>query len=80
MNMETVREFLGWCAVINIGILLFTSILIMALGRAMSKFHAKLFGLDQADIMRAYFQYIANLKIAVIIFALVPYVALSIMD
>lgn len=79
MNIETVREFLGWCTVINIGLLFYSSIMIMACRKWITGIHGRMFGLDEAELPGAYFRYLANFKIAVIIFNLVPFVALSIM-
>jgi hypothetical protein len=39
-----------------------------------------MFGLETADLSRAYFQYIAQYKIAIIVLSLTPYKALRIMS
>ena len=44
-----------------------------------SKVHAKMFNVDEASARNAYFLYFAYYKIAIIVFNLVPYVALRIM-
>ena len=41
--------------------------------------HGKMFGLSEADLSRQYFQYVANYKIAIVVFNLVPYIALVLM-
>ena len=79
MNIDTLREFLGWCTVINVGLMFFSWIMIMLLQGWASKLHAGMFNLDEASVRRAYFQYFANYKIAVIVLNLVPYLALAIM-
>jgi hypothetical protein len=38
-----------------------------------------MFGLEDADLSRAYFQYLAQYKILVFVFNLMPYLALRIM-
>jgi Family of unknown function (DUF6868) len=38
-----------------------------------------MFGLSEADLSRAYFQYLAQYKIAIFVLNLVPYVALEFM-
>ncbi|MBW1763017.1 MAG: hypothetical protein JRJ64_16315 [Deltaproteobacteria bacterium] len=45
---------------------------------SISSVHAKMFGLDEADLSRAYVQYLAQYKIAFFIFNLAPYIALRI--
>jgi len=79
MTIETLRVFFGWCSVINIGVLMLSSILIIAIRGTAAHFHAKLFNLDEKYVSEAYFQYLGNYKTAVIIFNIVPYFALKIM-
>jgi hypothetical protein len=63
--------------VINIGLLLFTTGFLMVSGDWVSRVHARLFGLNPTELSPIYFQYLANYKIAVLIFNLVPYIALK---
>lgn len=80
MNIEEVREFLGWCTIINIALLAFSSIMVVALRGTIAKIHQKMFGLDEATVHQAYFRYLANYKVAIIVFNLVPYIALRLME
>ena len=79
MNMELIREFLGWCTMINIGILALSSIMVVMFRSKIGEIHRKMFGLDEAVLHEAYFRYLANFKIVIIVFNLVPYIALRIM-
>ncbi len=79
MTTETLTEFLGWVSVINIAVLLISGILVIAMRGLISKVHSKIFGLDQKDLGRAYFQYLAQYKIAMIVLSIAPYIALKIM-
>ena len=79
MNIGTIREFLGWCTVINFGLLVLASIMLVAFRGAVGGIHRRMFGLDEASLQRAYFGYLANYKIAIIVLNLVPYLALRIM-
>lgn len=79
-TIEMVKEFLGWCSVINIGLLMFSAISVVILRTRVSRIHAKMFNLEESYISRAYFQYLAQYKIAIIVFNIVPYIALSIMN
>ncbi len=78
-TIEAAREFLGWCSVINIGLLIFSGIFVVLFRGPISRIHAKMFNLDESNISRAYFQYLAQYKIAIIVFNIVPYFALRIM-
>jgi len=79
ITTETLTIFLGWCTVINISVLLLSTILLVALKESVLKIHNRLFGLDEETLSLAYFQYLGNYKIAIYILNLVPYIALKIM-
>lgn len=79
-TMESMREVLGWCSVINIGVLMLSTIGVIVLRDKISLLHAKMFNLDQRDISRAYFQYLAHYKILIIVFNIVPYFTLRIIS
>ncbi|MGI9455166.1 MAG: DUF6868 family protein [Aeoliella sp.] len=80
MNIETMREFLGWCTVINLGLLAFGLVKVLLIRDWATGIHAKMFGLDGASVRLAYFQFFVNYKIAVVVFNLGPYIALRIMS
>lgn len=79
MTTETLTELLGWASVINIALLILTTIMVVAVRGTISRIHSSLFGLDEKDLGRAYFQYIAQYKIAIIVLNIAPYLALKIM-
>ena len=79
MTVESLTELLGWASIINIAILLFSTLLLIAMRGAVTNLHSKLFGLDEKDLGRAYFQYLAQYKIAIIMLNITPYIALKIM-
>ena len=79
MTTETLTELLGWASIINIALLILTTIMVIAVRGTISKIHSSLFGLDEKDLGRAYFQYIAQYKIAIIVLNIAPYLALKIM-
>ena len=79
MTAETLTIFLGWCTVINISVLLLSTILLITLKEPILKIHSRLFGLDEETLSLTYFQYLGNYKVAIYILNLVPYIALKIM-
>ena len=78
-SMETLAAFLGWCTLINMGMLTFATLMLAAMRPSISKIHGSMFGLEEADLSRAYFQYLAQYKTAIIVFSLTPYIALKLM-
>ncbi len=78
-SLETLTVFFGWCTAINIGVLVVASISVILIRGPMAKIHGKMFGLDEADLSRQYFQYLGQYKIAIFVLNLIPYIALKIM-
>ncbi len=79
MSIETLTTFLGWCSVINISILLFSTILLLMMKNTVAKIHGRLFNINQKNLIPMYFQYLGNYKIAILILNIAPYFALKIM-
>ncbi|MFK5975950.1 MAG: hypothetical protein QM493_05540 [Sulfurovum sp.] len=80
MNLEQITEFFKYMSIINIIILMINSILIMVLKDFIYKIHAKLFGINEANLAVVIYGYLGMFKIMVIIFNIVPYVALVMMQ
>ena len=79
-SLASLRELLGWCSVINIGVLVLSSILLVVMRGPVSRVHSRLFGLDTTDLSRGYLQFLAQYKIAILIFNLTPYLATVLMS
>lgn len=76
--LETITAVLGWCSVINIGMLALAAIVLIPMRRLVISMHASMFNLGEEHLSRAYFQYMAQYKIAILVLNLVPYIALKI--
>lgn len=70
--------FFGWCTIINFSLLVLTTIILALFKKQVSKIHSMIFGVSEIDILLAYFQYLGNYKIAIILLNLVPYIVLKI--
>jgi len=77
MDLFTLTSFLGWCTILNISLLLFTSLMLILMRDSISKLHSKLFGVDEKQLAEFYFQYLAHYKIVIIVFNLVPYISMK---
>jgi len=77
-SVQTIREVMAWSTALNVGILLFSTIVLSVAGAPIKRLHARLFDMSESDLSRAYFQYLAQYKIAVLVFNLVPYLSLRI--
>lgn len=78
MTIDQLTAFFGWAAIINILLLLVSAAALLVLRGPITRIHTRLFGLDEKDLGRAYFQYLAQFKIATLIFTIAPYLALRI--
>ena len=80
LELSTLTAFFGWCTIINALILLLTSVSLVLMRSTIAKTHGKIFELPEQELSRAYFQYLANYKIAIIILNLAPYLALRVIS
>lgn len=78
MDIEILTKLLAWSTTINLGVLIFASIMLVAMRGWASSFHAKMFDLSEEAVRLEYYRYLANYKIFIFIFNLVPYLALRI--
>jgi hypothetical protein len=79
MNIETIREFLGWCTIINYGLMILAFLKVYVLRNTLAQFRQELFGLDEESVRRLQGQFFVNYQLVIIVFTLTPYIALSIM-
>ena len=79
MNIETIREFLGWCTIINYGLMILAFLKVYVLRNTLAQFRQELFGLDEESVRQLQGQFFVNYQLVIIVFTLTPYIALSIM-
>jgi Family of unknown function (DUF6868) len=78
MTLEAIRDVLGWCSAINIGLLLFWWLWFMLAHDFMYRFHGKWFKLSVERFDEINYSLMGFFKIGVILFNIVPYFALRI--
>ena len=79
-EIDILTTFLGWCSVINIGVLVLSTIALKVMREAILNIHSNMFGVNQADLPLIYMQYLGSYKIAILILNLVPYISLKVMN
>jgi len=79
MDITQLTAFLAWCTAINFVLLILATIALVSLSGVVTRVHGALFGLPGIILHEQYFQYLAQYKILIIMFNLVPYLALRIM-
>ena len=78
MGIEQLTAFLAWCTVINAIILALAALALWGLRGFVARLHGAMFGLPENAVQEQYFRFLATYKLLIIVFNLVPYLALRI--
>jgi hypothetical protein len=78
MSVEVIRDMLAWCCVINYGILIVWSVLLFLLPHEWFYNWGKLFHITKEQLDRVNLPLLGIYKLVVLVFNLVPYLALRI--
>lgn len=76
---DTITAFLGWCSVINSVLLGVSTVLLIGFQQSIVAIHAKLFGVNDATLEATYIRFLGHYKLLIIVFNVVPYLALKLM-
>jgi hypothetical protein len=77
VTITELTELFGWMSVINVAILMFSTVSLILTRRLILRLHSRLFGVREEGLAQMYVQYLANFKLAVIVLNIVPYIALK---
>jgi len=78
VTIETIREVLGWCAVINIGILLYWFLMVVFAHDLVYRIHSKWFKIPVETFDAIHYAGMAYFKLTVFVFNVMPYFAIRI--
>ncbi len=78
MDIETVRAFFMWCTIINVALLAISFVMCASLGGWIYRMHSRWFPISREAFNVAIYSILAMFKTFVVMFNLVPYVALVI--
>ena len=78
MTMEMIRTVFAWCAVINIGMLLFWFLFFVFAHNWLYKFHSKWSKLSTEKFDAIHYAGMALYEVCIVLFILGPYIALRI--
>jgi len=79
-DISTMTTFFAWCSVINIGLLAYSTIMLTVFREPVKRMHEKLFGVEPGNLETSYFTFLGNYKLAILMFNLVPYFALTLIE
>lgn len=78
MTLETVRDFLAWCTVINFVFLFIAGLLSIGINDWSSRLQSKLFRLTVEEARAFNYKILGIYKVLIVVFNLVPYLALRV--
>jgi hypothetical protein len=78
MDIDSITAFFMWCTILNIALLVLSSLLCVCAGDWAYRIHSKWFSISRETFNVVIYSFIALYKILVIVFNLIPYIALSI--
>ena len=78
MALETVREVLGWCTLINMGVLLWWFGWLAFARDLVYRLHSRWFTIPSEHFDTVHYAAMASFKLLVLVLNLVPYLALHI--
>ncbi|MBN1621783.1 MAG: hypothetical protein JW871_04250 [Endomicrobiales bacterium] len=78
MGIDAIRQMLLWCALINMGLLLFSFLVIVIGNKLIYKIHSQFIKISEETFNTVMYSLIGFYKILIFVFNIVPYVALTI--
>lgn len=79
MSMEALYQFLKWCTILNIGLLLLSTVLMMLLKDWAYNLHKRLFSIEKQAFNNIVYGFLGLYKLLIFMFNLIPLLALMIM-
>lgn len=79
MDLTSITALFGWMTVINLGLLIVSTLLLTVFRNKIIRIHNRVTGLDAATLRPAYLYFLAFYKILIIVFNLIPYLALKLL-
>jgi len=78
MGIETLTTFFMWCTILNVALLVLSSVMCFCAGDRVYGIHSKWFSISRESFNVAMYSFIGLYKILVIVFNVIPYAALLI--
>ena len=78
-SIETLTTFVGWCAVINIGVLVVALLPLSVFHEGVGTLSARLFGVTPEEAKVTHFRVFQQYRLAIVVLNIAPYIALRLM-
>lgn len=79
MDIHTLTEFFMWCTIINFGFLIFSTLAFLAAPNLIYRVQTHWIPITRQNFDLVFFSFIGIYKIFIVVFALVPWLALLIL-
>lgn len=80
MTIELLTAFFKWTSILGIGTLILSAVLLRVLRHPFYRLHKQLFNIDETMIPIIAYCYLGLLKAFIIVFHIIPYIALLILQ
>jgi len=77
MDIQTLTKFFMWCTILNLGLLIFSFLMLAFAGDFVYMMHGKWFPMPRERLNAVIYSFIGFYKIIVIVFNVVPWIALA---
>lgn len=78
MSVVALQQFFMWCTILNLGLLIIASLILILAGDWAFRIHGSLFPISREAFYVVIYSWLGLLKILIIVFNLVPWLALLI--
>jgi hypothetical protein len=78
MDIQTLTAFFMWCTILNVALLVLSSLFCFCAGDWAYRIHSKWFSISKETFNVVIYSFLALYKVLVITFNLIPYIALLI--
>jgi len=78
MDIQTLTAFFMWCTVLNFALLVLSSLICLCAGDWAYRIHSKWFSISRETFNVAFYSFLGLYKVLVLVFNLIPYIALLI--
>lgn len=76
MDIQTLTSFFMWCSIINIGILFFLALIYMLVPNLAYQLQSKFIPISRQTFDIVFYSFIGFFKVVVLVFNVVPWIAL----
>lgn len=78
MDVQMLTRFFMWCTILNVSLLIVSFVMLVAAGDLVYKMHGKLFAMPRETFNAVIYSWMGLYKVLLIVFNLMPWLALAI--